>query len=426
MVHHALRGHDDGHVGGSQLRPQLRGLVTVLAIGFAVRLLFATVLVPRLEERANIASDPDRYADLATSILDRGELGFSPPGATPTTVRGPAFPAWLALGMLAGRSPRWISLWSSIPGLIAAAAIFLVLDRTGGRRAAIVGGLLCAIHPLSCFVSARVLPDEFYGAVLLLGLLAVGGTSVLGTKPRDPIVSAAIAGVFLSVAALTRSTAALIMGALVIVLGVKERRVRAAATVALIGAVLLGAWTVRTSALAGRTVFVESLVGYNFWLGEAAHRYGFAANFGEARARAHELMAEQAGVDTRSPSFYYGTLGPREADRFDEQLSDAAVKLVTAAPFNYLKRCAGGMFWFWVRAETKARTVQYSLVALPLVGLGLLGLYKTGSRWFTFVVLAHLIIYAALCPMARYSVQLYPLLCYLAGRVFVPRDLLDE
>ena len=39
-----------------------------------------------------------------------------------------------------------------------------------------------------------------------------------------------------------------------------------------------------------------------------------------------------------------------------------------------------------------------------------------------FAVVLHLAIYAAVCPMARYSVQLYPVLCYLAGTVFVSRD----
>jgi 4-amino-4-deoxy-L-arabinose transferase-like glycosyltransferase len=155
----------------------------VCAVGLAVRLLFATVVVPHLERRANVAPDPDRYADLAGSLLDRGELGFSPPGASPTSLRGPAFPSWLAVGMLlGGRSSRWVSLWASVPGLLAAAAVFIALHRSHGQRAALVGGLLCAAHPLSCFVSARVLPDEFYGALLLLGLLAVGDTPLFLTK----------------------------------------------------------------------------------------------------------------------------------------------------------------------------------------------------------------------------------------------------
>ena len=388
-----------------------------------------------MERRSNVTPDPDRYAELAASLIDRGELGFSPPGASPTTVRGPAFPAWLALGMLAGgRGPGWISFWSSVPGLIAAAVIFFVLHRSHGRRAALVGGLLCAVHPLSCFVSARVLPDEFYGALLLLGLVSIGDTPLFSYKAVSgelckkkgsvPYVNAAIAGVFLSVAALTRATAGLVMVAVVVgALVVKPRRVLVAMTITLMGLVILGAWTLRTSALVGKPAFVESLAGYNFWLGEAADRYGFATGFGQARERAHELMAAEAGTtETRSPSFYYGALGPPEAHELNERLSHAAVKLVEAAPLHYLRRCVAGLFWFWVRAETATRTFQYALVALPLVLLGLWGLWRTGPGTVLFAVIAHLAIYAAICPMARYSVQLYPLLCYLAGTVFVIRE----
>jgi hypothetical protein len=93
-----------------------------------------------------------------------------------------------------------------------------------------------------------------------------------------------------------------------------------------------------------------------------------------------------------------------------------------AAPFHYLKRCLAGLFWLWVRAETATRTLQYALVALPLVVMGLIGLSRAGSRILVFAVLAHVAIYVAVCPAARYSVQLYPILSYLAGTVLVTRD----
>jgi hypothetical protein len=79
-----------------------------------------------------------------------------------------------------------------------------------------------------------------------------------------------------------------------------------------------------------------------------------------------------------------------------------------------------GLFWLWVRAETATRTLQYALVALPLVVMGLIGLSRAGSR--ILAVLAHVAIYAAVCPMARFSVQFYPILSYLAGTVLVTRD----
>lgn len=402
------------------------GLVSVVAAGVAVRLLFAMVLVPHLERRANVAPDPDRYADLAASLIDRGELGFSVPGASPTSLRGPAFPAWLAAGMLVGgRSASWIAFWASLPGLIAALAIAVVLRRSHGPTAGLAGGLLCAAHPLACFVSARLLPDEFYGAALLAGLVA-WHSSLRSARTLRMLGWAALAGVLLSAASLTRATALCVVFALVATVGlVRPRPLASGAVVILVAASLLGAWTWRTSNLVGRPAFVESLAGYNFWLGEAADRNGFAGSFGEARARAHELMAREAGTpETRSPSFWYGRLTPREARAFDERLASAGLRRIGDAPVSYAKRFLAGLLWFWIRAETVPRTIQYALVSLPLLGLALFGLGRLfgtprpgalPAGLVTITIVVHLVIYAAVCPMARYSVQVYPLMCYLAG-----------
>ena len=401
-------------------------LAAVCVVGLAVRLLFATALVPRFEHRANVAPDPDHYVELASSLIDRGELGFAAPGASPTSVRGPAFPLWLAIGMsIGGRAEGWIAFWACIPGLIAAAAIALVLARSYGRLSGLAGGLLCAAHPLACFTSARALPDEFYGAALLCGLLAWQGSLRSRTTARV-LGWGALAGVLLSAASLTRVTAIVVVIALVSIglLG-KPRRALTGAVMGLIALCFLGTWTWRTSALVGRPAFIESLAGYNFWLGAAADRYGFATDFGQARARAHELMAQEAGTpETRSPSFWYASLTPREARDFDRRLLAAGMRSIGDHPLSYAGRCAAGVLWFWIRAETASRTAQYALVALPLVALAVFGLSRLLARpgqaaLPTGVVVAavvfHVAIYAAVCPMARYSVQVYPLLCYLAG-----------
>jgi 4-amino-4-deoxy-L-arabinose transferase-like glycosyltransferase len=407
-------------------------IVAVIAAGLAVRLVFATALVPRLERRANVQPDPDHYAELAASLLDRGELGFDPPGASPTSVRGPAFPAWLAIGMaVGGRSMAWIAFWACVPGLIAAAAIAAVLARTRSRLAGLVGGLLCAAHPLACFVSARVLSDEFYGAVIGFAV-AAWWWSLRSDRAATAARWAAAAGAFIAVAALTRVTAIAVLVVFVVsALLVTPRRIAPALAVVIVAVVLLLPWAWRTSLLVGRPALVESLAGYNFWLGESAYRDGFAADFGTARSRAHELMAVEAGTEaTRSPEFWYASLSPLEAREFNEKLHGAALRHVGAKPWSYVKRCLSGLLWFWIRAETAARTLQYTLVALPLLAAALYGFstIRTAPRpdglaigLIGAVVFAHVLMYAAVCPMARYSVAVYPLLCYLAGAGFPAR-----
>jgi hypothetical protein len=237
-------------------------------------------------------------------------------------------------------------------------------------------------------------------------------------------------GLLLAAAAVTRVTAVVVL-VIVVASGVVARRRAAAAGAALVAVAALGPWLVRSTALAGRPTLVESLAGYNFWLGESADRFGFAPDFGTARERAHRLMTEEAGtIETRTPSFWYGTLTPREAAAFDRRLVGAGARLAAGRPFHYLKRCLAGVAWFWVRAETVGRTAEYAALALPVVSLSLLGLARLarspGSSPVTAgllvaVVAVHLAVYAAVCPMARYSVQLYPLMGYLAGVALSPR-----
>ena len=303
-----------------------------------------------------------------------------------------------------------------------------MLGRSHERSAGLAAGLLCAAHPLACFVSARVLPDELYGAALFLGLLA-WQRSMRSVREPHVLGWAALAGLFLSAASLTR-VAALGVVLMLVVTGVlvRPRRWLASAAVVLVAAGVVGSWSWRTSALLGRPAFVESLTGYNFWLGEAADRYGFADDFASARARAHELMTREAGTEeTRSASFWSGTLSPRDARTFDARLVGAGLRRVVSHPLSYARRCVFGLVWFWMRAETVSRTVEYALISLPLVALGLVGLRRAllqgppgalPAGLVAGVVVFHVAIYAAICPMARYSVQVYPLMCYLAGAAF--------
>ena len=407
--------------------PGLRTIVLVVALtGLAVRIAAGTVVVPRLERGERLASDADHYAELAASLVDRGTLGFDPPGASPTTVRGPAFSCWLAGGMLAfGRSPGWLAIWASIPGCLAASVLAAVLARSFGPAAGLAGGLIAAAHPLAVFASARLLSDEAYGACVLLALLA--WRRAIRSAESSP-GWAVLAGGLLAAASLTRPTglavAALVIAWTLATCG-RAKGLRVAAAIALAVALPAAGWAVRSSRLAGAPTYIEALPGYNFWLGEADARFGFASGFGEARARAHALIAAEAGaVRAAAPGFRYADLTPPELHAFDATLKRAAIERVEAAPLAYARRCLSGLLWFWIRAEAKARTIQYAIVALPLVALAAIGWRRAARggagnalpvRLAAAVVILHVVAYAAICPMARYSVEVYPTMAYFAG-----------
>jgi hypothetical protein len=333
-------------------------------------------------------------------------------------VRGPAFPAWLAAGLTISRARPWIALWSEIPGELAAIGVSLLLMRTHGSRAALWGGLLVAANPLALFASARLLPDEFYGTVLIGGMAA--WTQAFRDGDRWTLWSI-VSGVLLGVAALTRVTAVGVLGLLIVMTWGRERRCKQVCLVAtLVAALPVGAWALRTTALAGTPTLIDSLPGYNFWLGEAADRNGFAASFAESKRRAHALMTAEAGTtETADPSFRYMTLDPRQTRAFDAKLVSAARTRILHHPMSYALRFVKGLVWFWCRAETSTRTLHYALVSLPFLLLAFAGLRVSWcdaqARTLAMVIALHVVVYAAICPMARYSVQLSPILGMLGG-----------
>ena len=70
-------------------------------------------------------------------------------------------------------------------------------------------------------------------------------------------------------------------------------------------------------------------------------------------------------------------------------------------------RLARGLVRFWIAGDTRSTTLAYAAVVLPFLALQRAALLATAL---------HAVFYAAVCPMARYSVAVYPACALLAGR----------
>jgi hypothetical protein len=386
----------------------------VVALSLAARAAAGFVLVPAWEAQG-IAPFPDRYPVLAASLLDRGELGYAPEGATPTTARGPGFPLWLAVGMaLGGRAQGWIALWASLPGALAAGLVARLLLREAGPRAALLGGLLAGLHPLAVFTSARGMSDEFVGA-LLLGAVAVVSRDGEGENGHS-LRPALTAGALLAAAILARATAALALVAIVAAGLGKGRSKRALALLAAVALLPPLAWSVRSSLLEGRPVFVHSLAAYNWWCGEVLETRGLASRRGETSRAMVDTIVAKGEVERDPARFWYGTLAPRETASMERALAAAAVLRIREDPLAYAVRVARGTGWFWIRGETRGRTLQYAALVLPVLALAAVGAVRGRMGLAAAIVLLHVLAYAAVYPSARMAVQVWPLVAWMAGR----------
>ncbi|MFN7965937.1 MAG: hypothetical protein U0V87_09665 [Acidobacteriota bacterium] len=391
-----------------------------------------------VEERSGLGSNPDHYPTLAMSLWQQHELGYLDEGASPTTIRGPGFPSWLAVAIaLDIADGRWLGVWAALPTIAITAGFAAWLTRRIGARHALLFGFVTLMHPLPAFVSSRTMSDEFYAA---LGLAAVWSwvTALSPSVGRSRWRWVVGSGAALALQVLTRPTGLLTLGAIVVVTLLATRRAkrdrvfdaarsrwRELSVLVLLALLPALAWSVRSSKLEGRVLFVHSLAAYNFWYGEALDRLPLE----DERGRSHGLAVEQilrlGGKDpSAAPKFWYGTLTPRDVAALETRLSQAARENIVEHPLQYTARVLRGMVWFWVRAETKTRTLQYVVAIVPLLLLALYGAWRgTGNldgslrrmaHLSVGLLLAHDLAYAATLPMARMCVQVFPLLTLLA------------
>ncbi|HEX5045404.1 MAG TPA: hypothetical protein VFV75_21110 [Candidatus Polarisedimenticolaceae bacterium] len=396
----------------------------VLLAVAAVRLLAATVLVPAWEAKTHRAPFPDHYPALARSLVEEGTLGFQGAGAPITTTRGPGFPAWLALPLLAGRGgDRVLAWWATLPGLLGAALAAWACMRFGARPLALASpaaAALAGLHPLPVFTSSRGMADEFCGVLGLAGLVA---WRCAETSARGRWLWAGVSGLALGAAMLTRATALLFLvalGAVALLSRASWRRALLVACVALLPALV---WSLRASRLEGRVVFVHSMAAYNFWLGEAQDRFGLPSDPGSIREHAVPLMVREAGVGAAEAERLWYTQSPEQTGELERKLGGAAGRRILHDPLGYGARVARGLIRFWISGTTRSTTLAYAAVVLPFLSLVLVGALHSRESprdpLLSAVLLAaalHALFYAAVCPMARYSVAVYPACALLAAR----------
>jgi len=246
-------------------------------------------------------------------------------------------------------------------------------------------------------------------------------TNALGAKDRRRgAIGAVAAGLLLAVQMLARASGIL---TLFVAIGYMLWRGRGkfALGVVLAAVALVPplAWSVRTSRLEDRPVFVHSLGAYNFWIGEGFDRFGTGNPPSGNYPDIVRFALAQAGPDFEDERFWYAGLEPLRAAELDLRLAHAARRRIADDPAGYALRVVKGIPAYWVRATTTSRTLQYAVAVVPVLLLAGLGVRRAlgdplGVQ-LLLVLAVHNVVYAAVFPAARMSVQVYPALAYLAG-----------
>jgi 4-amino-4-deoxy-L-arabinose transferase-like glycosyltransferase len=226
------------------------GLALVVAVGLAVRLVYALVVMRGVP----VGGDGLEFHILSNQLAG-GDGYVQPlivsPGHVPTADKPPLYPLLLALPSLLG----WKTLVahrvvSCLMGAALVAGVGLLGRRVAGERAGLVAAALAAVYPLLVVLDGSVRSESLYAPLVAFMLLA-------GYRLADrPGTGRALAlGALIGAATLTRSEG-LLLGALVLVVAVlrlpRPMRWRPVAATAAVAALVLAPWVVRNWSEFGR------------------------------------------------------------------------------------------------------------------------------------------------------------------------------
>ena len=243
-------------------------LLAILLIGLAIRL---TLWFGCRNDPIHIWDERDYHA-LAVNLVEHGEYTFQP-GGTPTSLRPPLYPAFVAgiyslFGVENVAAVRFAQIILSL--LTVLVAYRLALEATSQRVANWTAALVC-FYPSLLIYNNLLLSETLFTLLLTSACwMLVRGltTSSLGWT--------VLSGVLLALAALTRSAVWLAppFVALFLLLtwtGPRSQRWVAAALFIAAFAVTIAPWSIRNSRLQQTFVAIDVMGGRNFMMGNFEH-----------------------------------------------------------------------------------------------------------------------------------------------------------
>lgn len=242
----------------------------VVAVGVAVRLVWATVGA----RRPVMLADPGIYYRAALRIA-HGD-GYVSINGHPTAYYPPGYPwflgslQWLLEGIgLGSHTIGAVAVAQAVLSGIAIAAVMVVGQRLGGRRMAVIAGLMLAFWPNLVVHASLMLSETLFVTLVSVSVAAI----VAMVDARGALVPwrAVVAGVSLGAATLVRPQVLLVGASAVLAwvvsrIGVRDVLRRTAVLV--VGVVVVVApWTVRNAVVLGAFVPVSTNDGDNLCVG---------------------------------------------------------------------------------------------------------------------------------------------------------------
>lgn len=303
----------------------------------------------RLAAAAYTGFSAPRFADAPAYLLAARSLaqtGHYPLRTDPYLFRPPGYPAFLVAATL-GHPERiaMARLANVLVGALVAPLLLALSARVVRRRGvALATGAAAAVHPTFVLASSDLQTEP-----LFLVLLLSAGYLLLAADDRPSSNFALLAGALLALAALTRSSALVLLPLLLAPLW--DARFPRRVGVHLAGSALLGfaftlaPWTLRNALVFHEPILVNDGAGYVFYgrNAQAALRMADARTREELQAATDAFEAEREARIAALPPEVRSSPG-----RLSRALFRAALEQRAADPSGTL-RLIGWKAWDWLR-----------------------------------------------------------------------------
>lgn len=396
-------------------------------------------------------SDPDAYLQIAENLRQHGSYALSMPQEyvdrnpeapthRPTAYRPPLYPVLIALIHVssANASAVRIAALHWVLGVATAGLTFVIGRRLNLGFGAAVAALLVTCDPILLNQSALIMTETL---ATFLAVAVLFTWQRFGDRPN--ILSAAVVGVTLGVAALCRPTflpwLALLVFALLVMprsmseWGVKaalQARLMFALAIVLAATVVISPWVVRNAIVIGRPIATTTHGGYTILLGNNP------AYYQNLRTDNHTLpwAADDPAFQELLPK-----PAPPQANElvYDRATKRLAFESIAADPLLFLQASLGRVAQLWsplpnrtsLTESTARRLLRYATAAwyVAVFALAIVGAVRLKRRLLESTWLAGLLLCAAFTLMhsvywsnLRMRGPLMPVVALLAGAAVAP------
>lgn len=359
------------------------------------------------------------YEYIARNLLDGRGFVFPHMGGEYHAYAEPLYP-WLVAAVYAvsGRSVLALGLAHCALSALVAPVIYHFARRTFGDRAALLAGLLVALHPGLVGYAVKFHPVVL--DVLFMALVALAFLQLVEAPTRGRAV---VLGLAVGLCVLTRPTVLAFVTVALVWAAWRPAAPRLAGRLLLavaIAAVVVAPWVVRNYVVVGGFVLTRSNTPFVFWLGNHPGTTGGATN-------PNESAGTSSLFNLAPPELQRQVLDAPDELAKNRVFRDEALAYVRAAPGAFVGRTLRKLYYFWWFAPYQGRRYSswqftvyaaYYAGALALAVVGLLATPRARPQGVTIIVLLLASVSSAQALFyieGRHRLVVEPLLLVLSG-----------